>query len=119
MVMTSPLGPLMAMLTSALCYLEALTSPPDLLATLLRMQSLAPSFFVMFASPPALLVTLTSATRLLATLTLASGHLRMSSWMIPRLWPSLHLMLRLLSASASRLNKIGPRARLVYVRQPR
>ena len=54
------------------------------------------------------------------TMTSAPSHAMMLTpglQLVPSLWANLQTMLCLQSASASRLNKIGPRASLVYVRQ--
>ena len=75
---------------------------------------------VTMTSPPCDQVVTASLPDLLRMLSSAPSHAMMLTpglQLVPSLWANLQTMLCLQSASASRLNKIGPRASLVYVRQ--
>ena len=122
-MLTSPLthlsaltSGLMVTMTSPPCDMVVTASLPVILLTL-------PDLLMERASPYNLVMRLPSAPGFLGTLSSASNLLMLlpdvlrPSWMIPRLRPSLQMLL--LPVSASRLNKIGPRASLVYARQPR
>ena len=77
---------------------------------------------VTMTSPPCDQVITALLPDLLRMLSSAPSHAMMLTpglQPLPGLWASLQAIPCLQSASASRLNKIGPQASLVYVRQPR